>query len=246
MRPCFKPLLALFGVICGLNAEAQTTPPVAQPRSCGDDMVEIRLVVSRNSAREFAPGRDPAALPQAVLRLPRHGIHITTDDEGTYWITKLCDQTVFTAFLVSTLEVDRMAARLGIPHADLNAWQQIVLRLDFPARPPPVDDSADRAGFAARGAWVIDQPPQPPKNDHGSANFCLVPPAPPGQCYVSSSSGMTYISGGLRVLSRAFNTASLSESGGRRRVTVTDLDRHFAFLRALVDAAVVHKPNAHP
>ena len=205
-------------------------------------MVEIRLVVSRNSAREFAPGRDPAALPQAVLRLPRHGIHITTDDEGTYWITKLCDQTTFTAFLVRTLEVDRMAARLGIPYADLNAGQQIVLRLDFPARPPPVDDSADRAGFAARGAWVINQPPQPPKNDHGSADFCLVPPAPPGQCYASWSSAMSYISGGLRVQSRAFNTASISESAGRSRVNVTDLDRHFAFLRALVNAAVVQMP----
>ena len=192
----------------------------------------------------FEPDRDPATFPQALLRLPRSGTYVPTEEGDARWLSgQHCEPATVTTRRASTLNVDGWAARFGIPYHDLEPAQQVSLSLRYPLAPlPPVDDSADQEGFAARGAWIIRQPH---RTDRGSAEFCLLPPAPPGQCYASWGTGMTYRTGGLTVSSRVFGSKSLWKDG-YRRITTADLDRHFAFLRALTAAVIVHMPDPPP
>ena len=163
-----------------------------------------------------------------------------TEEGDARWLSgQHCEPATVTTRRASALNVDGWAARFGISYYDREPAQQVMFRLRFPAPLLPVDDSVDRASFAARGAWIVEQPP---KNNSGSARFCLLPPAPPDQCYVSWSGGMTYHTGGLIVSSRAFFSRSFWKLPSHDLITTADLDHHFAFLRALADAAVVQMP----
>lgn len=233
---CTTILAVAFSLYGGAPALAQAPP--ATP-AC-DGMVEVRLVNPTNTRSPFEPNRDPATFPQAVLRLPRAGTYVPTVEVKGRWLRAGCEPATVTAILADTQNVGGWATRFGIPYHDFETAQRVGFRLPYSPSLPPVDDSADRAGFAARGAWVVEQPH---RTDWGSARFCLLPPAPPNQCYASwGAFGMSYITGGLIVDSRVFTLRSLWQTERRRLITTADLDRHFAFLRALTDAAVVQMP----
>lgn len=235
MIRCTAILVVTFSLWSGATALAQAPPAVP---AC-DGMVEVRLVMTQNTRSPSEPGRDPAILQQALLRLPRAGTYVVSVEGDGRWLRAGCEPAAVTAILADTQNVVGWAARFGISYHDIEPAQQVGFRLPFSPSAPPVDDSADRAGFAARGAWIIEQPH---RTDRGSARFCLLPPAPPDQCYASWGGGMSYRTGGLIVDSRAFFSRSLWKSSNYRLVTTADLDRHFAFLRALADAAVVRMP----
>ena len=233
---------AALAALLGLSAvPALAQAPAAAPPTAPacDDMVEVRLV---NVSDPVIPPGTPMP-PEALLRVPRVGTNVVSPEGGVRWLSKACEPIPVVAMLTGTRDVDGWAARFGIPYHDLEPAQQVSLSLRYPLAPlPPVDDSADQEGFAARGAWIIRQPH---RTDRGSAEFCLLPPAPPGQCYASWGTGMTYRTGGLTVSSRVFGSKSLWKDG-YRRITTADLDRHFAFLRALTAAVIVHMPDPPP
>ena len=102
---------------------------------------------------------------------------------------------------------------------------------------PPVDDSDDREGAARRGTWTVDAAYRGPNL---SASLCLVPPAPDGLCYAHTGREMTYDTSNVRMYSDAFMAATFGppQHAGMTQITLSDLDRYFAFMRQVADAVV--------
>ena len=210
---------------------------------CGNDLITVDFELFR--ASKTGPGK-PDRLDKGgdvILRIPRGGLWLTIDIDRPL-PTNNCKQTGFVASEAFYTNPWLVARTLGIffPKKWLSLAGRLALTPDL--RPAVVDDTSDREGMAKKGGWIISYAANPSLD---LAEFCLLPPAPPNQCYATFGVGrIAYDTGALLIMSDFASGLSLRKELPPHflgTMTVEDLDRYFGFLRAVASKVVVRYDN---
>ncbi len=248
-RPGTAPLRAKLRWMAAALALAAASLPARAAKPCPDEFVDVYL--SPLVREEGPPIRiflKPGP-PPVHLRLPREGLHVLRPDNEDVWPIG-CAQSSYQGWQAVYFRTSTLVRGLGMAY---DQRQETDYRIEFNAYDPdnklstafrtPVDEAADREGWAGKGEWIVEPNIQPAP--YFRAKFCLRPPAPPGQCYAGTGQWMSYRTDNVAVNAGAFYNATFVTPPRRTwyQITVADLDSYFALLRRIADAVVISTPQ---